>query len=101
MSREQEHVLNACFLPRLQEPLCTTVRWAEKPKRIRDAQRLILRYGRRMVRVHEIEARLAQPAKIGRARIVEERLAGSEPAPHPSRSYLRIGAEAESRHEHH
>src|SRR5262245_45796134 len=40
MSREQEHVLNTCFLPRLQEALCTTLWWAEKSKRIGNLARL-------------------------------------------------------------
>ena len=29
MSREQEHLLNACFLSRLQKTLCATLWWTE------------------------------------------------------------------------
>src|SRR6516162_8713110 len=101
MSREQEHVRNACFLPRLQEPLRTSLRWAEKPKCIGNLARLILRYRRWIVRLVKLEASLPEPAKIRRAGIVEERLTRGEPAPDPSRSHLRIGAKTESDHKHH
>ena len=53
MSGEQEHVLNARFLPRLQEPLCTTLWRAEKSERIGNLAGLILRYRRRVIGVVE------------------------------------------------
>src|SRR5262249_46708136 len=89
-----------CFFARLQESLGTTLGWAEEPKGIRDPPCLILRYRRRIVRLREHEAGLLQPAKIRGAGVVEEGLTGSEPAPHPSRSDARIGAEAKRHHEH-
>src|SRR5262245_55185522 len=101
MCREQEHPLNACFCSRLQESLGTPLGWTEEPKRIGNLARLIFIYRGRIVRLRELEAGLPEPAKIRRARIVEEGLAWSEPASHPSRSDLRLGSKAESDHEHH
>lgn len=100
MCREQEHVFNARFFPRLQETLYTTLWWAKKPKRIGNLARLILEYRPRIMRLRELEAGLPEPAKVRRAGIVEEGLAWSKPAPHPLRPYLCIRAKTESDDEH-
>src|SRR5690242_4707591 len=84
--REQEDVIDAGFLACLQEPLGTTLGRSEQPERIGDSTGLALGYRRRVMRLAKLEARLREPAQIRRAGIVEERLTGSEPAPHPSRS---------------
>ena len=101
MRREQEHMLNPCVLPRLQESLCTTFRRAEQSKCICNSARLILGDGGGIVRVLELEAGGPEPAKIRGARIGEEGLTWSEPAPHPSRPHLGIGSETERDHENH
>jgi hypothetical protein len=101
MSREQEYMLNACFLPRLQQALCTTLGWTEQSKCIRNSARLILRYRSGIVRFFKFEAGFPEPTKICRARIIEEGLTLSEPAPHPPQSHLGIGPETESDHEYH
>jgi hypothetical protein len=93
-------VLDAGLLSRLQESLGTGLRRSEQSKGIGDLARLILVDRRRIMRLGEHEARFPQSAKIRRARVVEESLAGSKPAPHPVHSDTGVGAETEGRHEH-
>src|SRR5260370_36113877 len=99
MSREQKHVRDAGLLARLQKALCALLGRPKQPERIRNPARLFLGYLRRIVRRREFEAGLRKPAKIRSAGICQERLTRSEPASHPSRSHLGIGAEAERHHE--
>src|SRR3954471_22833827 len=56
MRREQEHVLDARFLARLQQPLGATLRRPEQPERIGDAARLVLGDRRRIMRLAKLEA---------------------------------------------
>ena len=100
MRREQEHVLNACLLSRLQKALGTTFRRTEQSKCIGNLARLILGQCRGIVRRLKLEPGLLQPVKIRRARIGEKRLTWSEGASHPSRARLG-GSETERDHEHH
>src|SRR5262249_18087935 len=100
MRREQEHVLNACLLPSLQQALGTTFRRAEQSKGIGNSARLILGQCRGIVRWLKLEPGLLQPVKIRRARISEKGLTRSEGASHPSRARLG-GSETEREHEHH
>ena len=101
MSGEQEHLLNACFLSRPQELLCTTLWWTEQSKCIRNLTRLILGYPSGIMLFFDFEAGFLEPTKICHARIVQKGLTLSEPAPHPLHSHLRIGPETESDHEYH
>jgi hypothetical protein len=101
MSRKKVHLLNACFLARLQEPLCTTLWWTEQAKSVRKLARLILAYRSGIVRFLKLESGFSEPPKVRRARIREEGMTLGEPASHPSRSHLGIGPETDGDHEHH
>jgi hypothetical protein len=92
-------LLNAGFLVRLQEALCTTLWWTKQTKCIRDLTRLILGYRSGIIRFFDFEPGFLEPTKIGHARIVKKRLTFSESAPDPSHSHLGIGTEAERNHE--
>jgi hypothetical protein len=74
MRREQEHVLDACLFPCLQEALRATFRRTEQSECIGNLARLILRDCRGIVRWLELEPGLFQPVKIRCARIGEKGL---------------------------
>lgn len=101
MGGKQEHLLNACFLSRLQEALCATLWWTEQSKCIRNLARPSLRYRSGIVRFFEFEARFLEPTKVRRARIVQKGLTLREPTSHPSHSHLDVRPETESSHEYH
>src|SRR5437763_1183021 len=100
MSREQEHVLNACLLPSLQKALGTIFRRTEQSKCIGNLPRSILRNCRGIVVLLKLESSFFQPVKIRGARISKKGSTRSEPASHPSRPCLG-GSQTERNHEHH
>ena len=100
MRREQEHVLDARLLLRLPEALRTPLWRAKESEGIGNLAGPLLRDRRRVVRRRDLEPGLPEPAKIRRAGVVEKGLTRREPAPHPSRSHLGIGAQAERDDEH-
>src|SRR5262249_58061740 len=100
MRRKQEHVLNACLFPCLQQALGATFRRTKQSKCVGNFPCLILSYCRGIVRLLEREAGLSQPVQIRRAWIGEKRLPWGEGASHPLRARLG-GSKTERDHEDH